>query len=377
MRFESLLKTQAAWMGHGAEHGDIVVTSRIRLARNIIDHPFPGWARKQENETTLEIIQPEVEALPQMDGAFSRHLNKLTAIEKQALVERHLISREHAARSAGSAAVMNREQSLSIMINEEDHLRMQAIMPGLALRESYERLNTVDTLLEEHLEFAFDKQLGYLTACPTNLGTGLRASAMLHLPGLMLSDQVNQVIQAVNKIGLAVRGLYGEGTEALGNLFQVSNQTTLGDKEGEIIARLQKVIEQIVNHEKNARQKLLDENPAMLRDQIGRAFALLRYAHIMPSKEALNLISMVRLGTDLGVFPVDFRPTTEALLMEIQPAHLQIRANRKLPTGERDMLRSQIIRDRLKSLPEPDISNWLDQSDPPPSSSPETPAENE
>ncbi len=363
MRFDTLLNTPAEWMRQGHSHGDIVVTSRIRLARNLVDHPFPGWGRKLENETTLRLIQPTVEELPQLQNAFSRHLNKLTTIQKQALVERHLISREHAARAAGSAAVMNQTQSISIMINEEDHLRMQAIQPGLALRESYQMLDEIDTSLEESLEFAFDKQLGYLTACPTNLGTGLRASAMLHLPALMLSDQVNQVIQAVNKIGLAVRGLYGEGTEALGNLFQVSNQTTLGDKEVEIIARLQKVIEQIVNHEKNARQKLLGDSTTMLCDQVGRAFALLRHAHVMPSKEALNLISMVRLGVDLEFFPSDFAVSLESLLMEIQPAHLQIRADRKLPTVERDEMRSQIIRDRLKSLPEPDISKALGSLD--------------
>lgn len=368
MRLDTLLNTPADWMRQGHSHGDIVVTSRIRLARNLLDHPFPGWGRKSENEVTLRVIQPIVEDLPQLEGAFSKHLNKLTTIQKQALVERHLISREHAARAAGSAAVMNREQSISIMINEEDHLRMQSIQPGLALRESYQVLDDIDSLLEDSLEYAFDRQLGYLTACPTNLGTGLRASAMLHLPALMLSDQVNQVIQAVNKIGLAVRGLYGEGTEALGNLFQVSNQTTLGDNELEIIARLQKVIEQIVNHEKNARQKMLGDRATMLCDHIGRAYALLRYAHVMPSKEALNLISMVRLGVDLEFFPQEFAVVVEALLMEIQPAHLQIRADRKLPTLERDEMRSQIIRDRLKSLPEPDISKALGSFDPKPPS---------
>ncbi|MCH1504373.1 MAG: protein arginine kinase [Verrucomicrobiales bacterium] len=363
IRFDTLLETQADWMRQGTSHGDIVVTSRIRLARNLVDHAFPGWGRKQENEATLRVIQSTVESLPQLENAFSRHLNKLTAIQKQALVERHMISREHAARAAGSAAVMNQAQSISIMINEEDHLRMQSIQPGLALRESYRILNEIDTDLEQSLEFAFDKQLGFLTACPTNLGTGLRASAMLHLPALMLSDQVNQVIQAVNKIGLAVRGLYGEGTEALGNLFQVSNQTTLGDRELEIIARLQKVIEQIVNHEKNARQKLLSDNTTTLCDQVGRAFALLRHAHVLPSKEALNLISMLRLGVDLKFFPSEFVVALESLLMEIQPAHLQIRADRKLPTQERDEMRSQIIRDRLKTLPKPNISNALQSLD--------------
>lgn len=359
MRFDTLLRVPAEWMTGSGQNGGIVITSRIRLARNLVGHPFPGWGRKQQNEAALRIIQPAVESLPQMDGAFSRHLNKLTAIQKQVLVERHLISREHAARSFGSAAVMNRQQSISIMINEEDHLRMQAILPALALRKAYDILDEVDTTLEASLHFAFDTKLGFLTACPTNLGTGLRASVMLHLPALTITEQINQVIQAVNKIGLAVRGLYGEGTEALGNLYQVSNQTTLGDKELEILARLQKVIEEIVNHEQNARRKLLQERSTMLCDQIGRSYALLRYAHIMPSKEALNHLSMIRLGIDLGFFPEVWRTQLDSLLMEIQPAHLQIRAGRKLPTAERDGMRSEIVRARLKSLCEPNISNAL------------------
>ena len=196
-----------------------------------------------------------------MSDAHSVLSQDLTALEKQVLVERHLISREHAAKGVGSAVIMNRKQTLSIMINEEDHLRMQSIRSGLQLKQTFKLIDKVDSELEQKLDFAFHPQLGYLTACPTNVGTGMRASAMVHLPALVVSEQINQVIQAVNKIGLAVRGLYGEGTEALGNLFQVSNQTTLGEKEDEIISRLNKVIEQIIEHEQNARQTLLQKQP--------------------------------------------------------------------------------------------------------------------
>ncbi|MEM1297408.1 MAG: protein arginine kinase [Verrucomicrobiota bacterium] len=353
MKFSTLLHSPADWTAETGPHGDIVVTSRIRLARNVDGVAFPGWAKKPVRSELLEQIRPKIESLPEMENAFSEELKDLTAIQKQVLVERHLISREHAAKSAGSASIMNRPQTISIMINEEDHLRMQAILPGLQLGKAYEMLNNVDTFLEEQINFAFDKRWGYLTACPTNLGTGMRASAMLHLPALVLSESINQVIQAVNKIGLAVRGLYGEGTEALANLFQISNQSTLGESEAEILAKLEKVIHQIIDHEENARQKLMEDKREVLQDQIGRAYAILRYAHIIPSKEALNLLSMLRLGIDLDFFPEEEQPLVDLLLMEIQPAHLQTEAKSKLGAEERDMMRAEIMRRKLKSLPAP------------------------
>ena len=304
-----------------------------------------------------------MEELPEMKEAFSEEMTNLSAIEKQVLVERHLISREHAAKGKGCATVMNRKQTISIMINEEDHLRMQSIRPGLQLTAAYEALDKIDSELESDLSYAFDSRYGYLTACPTNLGTGLRASAMLHLPGLVLSDQINQTIQAANKIGLAVRGLYGEGTEALANLFQVSNQTTLGSSEPEIIQHLDKVILQIIENEENARHKLIEEKPTMLQDQVGRAYAVLRFAHIIPSKEALNLLSMIRLGADLGFFGTEEQEVIDLLLTEIQPAHMQVEAKRKLGAEERDILRAEIIRRNLNGLTEPKFGDILQNRD--------------
>ncbi len=355
MDFDQLLENPADWMKAGGPSGDIVMTSRVRLARNVRGFPFPGWARKQERVRVWEKVRPAVGGLREMENAFIEELSGLTAIQKQVLVERHLISREHAAKGVGCGAVMDGRQSVSIMVNEEDHLRMQAVRPGLSLRAAYQLLDRVDSELEEQLDYAFDNELGYLTACPTNLGTGMRASAMLHLPALVLSEQINPVIQAVNKIGLAVRGLYGEGTEALANLFQISNQNTLGEEEGEIVARLHKVIEQIIDHERNARLKLQEEKLTMLRDQIGRAYAVLRYAHVIPSKEALNLLSMLRLGADIGFLPQADRKLMDQLLMEIQPAHLQTLVKKKLEPEARDVLRAEIMRRKLKSLPEPDM----------------------
>jgi len=357
MRFSTLVKNPADWMTGGPRvaGGDhaAVITSRVRLARNLRRHPFPGWANRDQRIAACEVMRPAVEALAPMKDAFSQELGDLDAVQKQVLVERHLISREHAARSDGSAAVIERRQRFSIMINEEDHLRMQSIQAGMKLTECFQSLSELDTELENTLEFAFDAKLGYLTTCPTNLGTGMRASAMLHLPGLVLAEQINKVLQGVHKIGLAVRGLYGEGTESLGNLYQISNQSTLGESEEAIIERLDRVIGQVAQHEHNAREKLLEDEPGMVADRIGRAYGVLRYSHLIDSKEALNQLSLLRLGAGTGFFPQEAVATCDTLLMEIQPAHLQLHADRQLTPDERDSIRADILRERLQSLATP------------------------
>jgi len=362
VKFSNVMSTGGEWLRGEGPHHQIVISSRVRLARNLRSRAFPGWAKKAERTAILDLIKPRVEELPEMQDSFSELLQDLSAIEKQVLVERHLISREHAAKSVGSAIVMNRRQTLSIMINEEDHLRMQSIRSGLQLRQAFKLVDKVDSSLESKLEFAYDQRLGYLTACPTNVGTGMRASAMLHLPGLVLSELINQVIQAVSKIGLAVRGLYGEGTEAMGNLFQISNQTTLGEKEDEIINRLSKVIETIIEKEHDARQVLIQKKSNTLWDQIGRAYGVLTFAHAMSSKEALNLLSIIKLGVDLGAFPEDRRLPIDELFIDTQPAHLQKGSQQKLNAEERDHLRAEIIRERLKLFPKPDISKLARES---------------
>src|SRR5437868_6083542 len=363
MKFSSMLSTAGEWLRGEGPHHQVVISSRVRLARNLRHRPFPGWAKKADRSSILELIRSHVEALPEMQESFSESLQDLSALDRQVLVERHLISREHAAKGTGSAVVVNRRQTLSIMINEEDHLRMQSIRSGLQLKQAFKLVDKIDSALESKLDFAFDPRVGYLTACPTNVGTGMRASAMLHLPGLVLSELINQVIQAVSKIGLAVRGLYGEGTEAMGNLFQISNQTTLGEKEDEIISRLSKVIETIIEKEHDARQVLIQRKWNTLSDQIGRAYGVLTFAHAMTSKEALNLLSVIKLGVDLGAFPEDRRLPIDELFIDTQPAHLQKTSQQKLTAEERDHLRAQIIRDRLKVFPKPDISKLVKDSE--------------
>jgi protein arginine kinase len=294
-----------------------------------------------------------VQSLRHMNGAFSESMDNLSALDKQIMVERHLISREHAAKNAGSGLVLNKDESLCVMINEEDHLRMQSLLPGLQIKEAWVTLDAVDSALEKKIDYAFSSKLGYLTACPTNLGTGIRVSAMLHLPALVLGEQINQIIQAVNKLGLAVRGLYGEGTEALGNVFQVSNQMTLGEVETEIVERLNKVLLQLIEHEENARQMLLEKKPKVIFNHIGRAYGILANAHSISSKETMNLLSLLRLGMDLGLFPGTERSLVEELFLITQPAHLQKRFSEKLSAEDRDLLRADMLRERLRPVPRP------------------------
>jgi protein arginine kinase len=334
-------------------HDRIVMSSRVRLARNLKEASFPGWAKKPERVRVLDLIRPAIEHLPEMKDAFSESMDSLSTLDKQILVERHLISREHAAKSAGSGLVLNREETLCFMINEEDHLRMQALRPGLQLRQAWSTIDQADSALEKKLEYAFNPELGYLTACPTNIGTGIRVSAMLHLPGLVLAEQINPIIQSVNKLGLAVRGLYGEGTEALGNVFQVSNQMTLGESEGAIVERLEKVLAQIIEHEENARGSLLEKKPKMVFNHIGRAYGILANAHSISSKETMNLLSLMRLGIDVSLFPGVDRALVDELFILTQPAHLQKQHAEKLSAEERDLLRADMVRERLKTVRRP------------------------
>jgi protein arginine kinase len=360
------MRQPADWMlGKGGDNS-VVLTSRIRLARNLDGEPFPGWAEKGRRRRIFEKLREAVEALPVMKDGFSRELAGLEAMRKQVLVERHLISRELAARSEACGVVVDRRQNFSFLLNEEDHLRMQAIRTGLALRDAFKGLDRLDDELAGRLDFAFDSKFGYLTACPTNLGTGLRASVMLHLPGLVLSELIGKVLQGVARLGLAVRGIYGEGSESLGNLFQISNQSTLGESEETIIRRLERVAADIAAHERNARDKLLEESPHMVLDRVGRAYGVLRHAWMLESKEALHHISMLRLGGDLGLMGEGTVEVCDALLLEIQPAHLQLQAGSDLSPERRDANRAEIIRERLQSLDSPATSRADNAGEEPP-----------
>lgn len=332
----------------------IILTSRVRLARNLDRLPFPGRSKRAQRVKALETLLPAVASLPPMKGGAHETMDKLSSIEKEILVERHLISREHKARSVGSAVALSSDEEISVMINEEDHLRMQAILPGLQVKKAWKRMDSFDSQLEKRVPYACSSQYGYLTACPTNVGTGIRVSAMLHLPGLVLADHVNQTINAANRVGMTVRGLYGEGTEALGNVFQVSNQSTLGVSESEIVEKLKKTVLQIVEKEEDTRQKLCETQEKRLRDYIGRSYGNLSYAHVISSKETKNHLSLLRLGVDLNLFPAEHRALVDELLLVTEPAHIQRQAKGRKRSGERDSLRATILRKRLAAVKPPD-----------------------
>lgn len=331
----------------------IVLSSRARLARNLCYVPFPSHAKKGDRLLVVHQIQKAVLKLKEMDSCFVEGMGNLSSDEKTALVERHLISREHAARGVGSGLVINKDENISVMINEEDHLRMQAILPGFQIRQAWKRIDQLDTELEKDIEYAFHPKYGYLTACPTNVGTGIRVSAMIHLPALALTDQIRQIIGAVNKLGLAVRGIYGEGTDALGNLFQASNQKTLGETEDAIVTRLEKVIRQVVINEANARQTLLEEEGQItLLNHVGRAWGTLSNCYMIETQETLNMLSFIRLGVDLGMFPNSNREIVNELFLITQKGHLQMMKG-TMDDRKRDQVRAEILREKTALLGAP------------------------
>lgn len=347
MKFEEFVKSPKGWLRGNGPESETVFTSRVRLARNLADRLFPSRATSTEKKRAREQILSAVKSIPRFRNCTILKIEELSDIEKQLFVERNLISRELASKKVGSAVVVDSKEVVTVMVNEEDHIRMQALLPGLRLTKCWEIVNDIDDRLERKLGFAFSPQLGYLTACPTNVGTGIRVSAMLHLPGLILSKQIDQVLQAVTKLHLAVRGLYGEGTEAFGNLFQVSNQQTLGKTESEIITTLEKVVLQVVETEKNARKALLKTNADVLYDRVGRAYGILSNAHIITSKETIDLLSTLRMGVDLGIIGDVDRQAINELLIFTQPAHLQRINGRQLDAVSRDVERGNLLRSRL------------------------------
>lgn len=252
--------------------------------------------------------------------------------------------------------MINRDQTFSVMINEEDHLRIQVLRAGFQLRKAWNAINDLDSALEEKLDYAFSPSLGYLTACPTNLGTAMRASAMMHLPALVISSQMEKIVRAVNQLGMVVRGLFGEGSDASGSIFQISNQTTLGESEEDILKRLGSVLNSIVEHELNARQKLLEADAGKLFDKIGRAYGILQNSHLLSSNEAMNLLSLVRLGIDLTLFPEESRSIVDRLFIETQPGHLQHAQKGEFEAGQRDLLRAGRLRAEFASFTRPNFT---------------------
>jgi len=358
---ENLIKSERAELTQSSKKAaPVVLSTRLRLARNLKGPPFPERATTTQRRDILSTVEPLLASLPMMQKGEFFDIESLSDLEKQVLVERHLISRELSESESGSAVYINRDQTCSVMINEEDHLRIQYLKSGFNLKSSWKKIDAFDTDLEHFLDVAFSADLGYLTACPTNLGTGLRASVMMHLPGLVIAEHMEKVIRAVNQLGITVRGLFGEGSDATGHIFQISNQQTLGESEEAILERLGNVLKTIIDHELNARFKFLEERRPQLLDKIGRAFGVLQSAHVINSNEAMNQLSLIRLAVDFGMFPEDCRTDIDRLFIECQPGHIQYAAKEGIAPDERDIARATTLREEFGKLPALSFDNIND-----------------
>lgn len=336
-----------------AHNQDVIITSRIRLARNIRKYAFPGkiseTAAKQLIEEVKDVVLNASAVIAPNFECYNLH--ELSLNDKLAMVEEHLISPQLLKKQMPCAVILYRELGLSILINEEDHLRIQCITEGMQLEEAYQLANKIDDLIEEKLTYAYSDRFGYLTTCPTNVGTGLRASYMLHLPALEAYGQLSIILQAIGKFGLTVRGMYGEGTEAHGSIFQISNQITLGVSEEEIMSNLTNITKQVTEQERQVRTKQLEGDPLQFKDKIYRSFGILRYAKILTAKEAMTLLSDVKVGMELGL--IDLKDSTlniYKLMTNIQPANLQKRKGTELNSRDRDVQRASYIQQQLFEL---------------------------
>jgi protein arginine kinase len=348
MNLDDLTHTSGEWLrGTGPEH-DIVISSRVRLARNLAAFPFTNRASAYQKAEIEALLRDRVAKLELNPTLAYLNLLQLSPIDRQMLVERQLISRELATADGPRGVALVPQETVSIMVNEEDHLRLQVIRSGFTLDETWQEIDRVDDLLEARVDYAFSDEFGYLTACPTNVGTGMRASVMLHLPALEHTKQIEKVFRALQKINLAVRGLYGEGSRASGHFYQISNQVTLGKSETTILNEIQSVIPQIVTYERQARQAWLRDNRQGLQDKVSRAFGTLCSATMMTSEETMELLSYLRLGINLGLVDDLTIPTVNELFIHTQQAHLQKLMGASLDGEERNAARARYLRSRLR-----------------------------
>lgn len=337
------------WMEREGPDSDIVLSSRIRLARNIDAYQFPSIAANEELKEIVDKFNQSFvgKSYDSVGKLEILKMNELQPIEKRVLVEKHLISPQLAEESAFGACLLSENEEVSIMINEEDHIRIQCLFPGFQLTEALKVASGLDDWLEEHIDYAFDEKLGYLTSCPTNVGTGMRASVMMHLPALVMTGQMSRIVPAINQLGLVVRGIYGEGSEALGNIFQISNQITLGKAEEDIVEDLNSVVSQLIVQERSARETLIKTSGIHLEDRVHRSFGVLAHSRIIESKEAARCLSDVRLGIDLGFIKNISSNILNELMILTQPGFLQQSAGGALRPNERDIRRATLIRERL------------------------------
>jgi protein arginine kinase len=349
VELDTLTQSIGEWLKGTGPESDIVMSSRVRLARNLAHYPFVSRANEQEKTEIEKFLKDRIATVPVGKSLEYIDVGHLEEVDRQFLVERQLISREHAdAQGARGVAIDGLEQ-VSLMVNEEDHLRIQCMHSGLDLKGAWEQINTVDEQVEKVVPYAFHPRWGYLTACPTNVGTGIRVSVMLHLPALVMTRQIEKVFRSLHKIQLAVRGLYGEGSQAMGDFYQISNQTTLGKNEEELIEQVGDVVPVLIDYERRAREFLIRESQQNVHDQVSRAFGILRTAQTISAEETMQLLSRVRMGVLLGLIGDVKISDINVLLVRTQPAHLQKLRGEELDTADRNIERARYLRQHFES----------------------------
>ena len=344
-----MAKNSATWLSGQGQDATVVLSSRVRLARNVAGCKFPTSADTETRERIVGYFDSTRQRSSALSEGEYLRAGDIPTLDRDFLVERHLISPTFLNGESSKALYIGPNERTSIMVNEEDHLRIQALSPGLNPQEAYENAARLDSEIGEHLEYEYDQDFGFLTACPTNAGTGMRASVLIHLPGLVLTREIDKVVSHITRTGLVVRGFYGEGTDVLGNLFQVSNQNTLGITEENIIRQLERVTHDIIEKEASARQRLVDEAADMIEDKIWRAYGILKHARVLTSDEVMNLLSAVRLGHAMKIIDfLDLALINDILLLS-QPAHLQKYYGREMDANQRDFVRAQLVREKLRA----------------------------
>jgi len=346
------LSSHGPWTSSDAPHADVIMSCRARLARNIAGFPFVNRASEAQLQEIVNISRQVLLGNRVADGMFWVDLPHATERDRNLLVERHLISKHHAAAEIKRGVAISGDETLSVMVNEEDHLRMQILAPGLNLRAVHDRINEVDDAIERAIDYAFSSRWGFLTVCPTNVGTGIRFSVMMHLPALKITNEIERVRRAAKDLHLAVRGYYGEGSESAGDFYQISNQVTLGRAEEELRREFEEaILPRIIDYELKARRILMERNAALLDDRAHRALGVLRTARLLGTEEAMKLLSRVRLGAHLGRLPganVDLDKVNR-LFLQVQPAHLMLHVGRRLSRDELREARAELVRTTLGS----------------------------
>lgn len=348
MNLDDLVIRNGEWLRGTGPESDIVISSRLRLARNLADYPFASKVSDLEKKEIEGSLRGASEAIDLPEKLDYIDVSKLNILDRQFLVERQLISREHSEGRGARGVAVSPSEDVSLMVNEEDHLRVQVLRSGYRIRECWELIDKIDDMVEERIPFAFSEEFGYLTACPTNVGTGMRSSVMLHLPALAMTKQIDRVFRALQKIQLAVRGLYGEGSQASGDFYQISNNITLGKSEPDIIGNIEVVVPQIVQYERAARRELVKENKQTLHDRVSRAYGILRTAQTISSEETMHLLSSVRMGVNLHLLRDVAIDVVNDLFIHTQPAHLQKLQGQSLESEQRNIARATYLRQRLQ-----------------------------